>query len=360
VPTVGFIRHNFLPSSETFIYTTIKSLEKWDVDVFALRRMSEQKFPYERVTIPGALDRLLYRATTGSPRFFRWARGVKLLHAHMGWTGAHGLWAARRLGLPLVTSFYGYDVTLKRSTDPAYWHYLALRGRLFRRGDRFLVLSEQMKQALVARGCPEAKIRVVPLGVDISRFTMKTHAPGKLTVLMVGREVEKKGFDDGLAACAAARDAGVDLKVVVLGTGDTLLPSLKKQASDLKLDATWPDPSTRVPDAMREADVLLVPSRTASNGDQEGTPTVICEGSAAGLPIVSTRHAGIPSQVDEGVTGYLSDERDVAGLAASLMKLADPAVRNELGRAGRARAERTFSLAALRRNLEAVYDELLQ
>jgi len=103
-----------------------------------------------------------------------------------------------------------------------------------------------------------------------------------------------------------------------------------------------------------------VPSRTARDGDQEGTPTVICEGSAATLPVVSTRHAGIPEQVDDGVTGLLADERDHETMAAHLVRLAaDPALRVSMGLAGRAKMQREYSLAAHRSNLEAVYDELL-
>jgi glycosyltransferase involved in cell wall biosynthesis len=362
--TVGFLRHNFLPPSETFIYTSLRALDRYTTSVFALHRHSEAKFPYDPVVTPGALERLLYRATTWSPQFFRWAREVAVIHAHFGYTGAHALWAARKLDRPLVTSFYGYDVTLRRSLkrlDPSFWHYWALARRLFRRGDRFLVLSKQMEAALVAQGCPADKLRVVPLGVDLSRFgSERPVRTGAATVLMVGREVEKKGFDDGLRACAAARDQGADLKVVVLGTAGPLCAELKKLGEELRLDVAWPDPATRVPAAMVEADILLVPSRTARNGDQEGTPTVICEGGAAGLPVVSTRHAGIPEQIDDGATGLLAAERDIDMLAAHLVKLArDADLRRTLGSAGRDKMQREYSIDAHRRKLQAVYDEVL-
>jgi len=149
--------------------------------------------------------------------------------------------------------------------------------------------------------------------------------------------------------------------VVVLGTDGPLRPELERLAAELDLDVAWPDPKSPVPRAMAEADVLLVPSRTARDGDEEGTPTVICEGSAAGLPVVGTRHAGIPEQVDDGATGLLAEERDVEGLAAHLVRLAgDPELRVELGRAGRAKMEQEYSLTALARNVQAVYDEVLQ
>jgi colanic acid/amylovoran biosynthesis glycosyltransferase len=364
--TVGFLRHNFLPPSETFIYSSLRAISdggRYSPSVFALSRQSEQKFPFDDVTILGLLEQILYRATTWSPRFFRWARGVKVLHAHFGYTGVHGLWAARKMGLPLVTSFYGHDVTLGgwKMLDPTYWHYGALARRLWRRGDRFLVLSKRMERELVAKGCPAEKIRIVRLGVDLTRFGgERPPRTGPLTVLMVGREIEKKGFDDGLRACAAARDQGADLRVVVLGTHGPLEGELRRLGEELRLDVAWPDPSTRVPGAMAEADVLLVPSRTARNGDQEGTPTVICEGGAAGLPVISTRHAGIPEQIDDGVTGLLADERDPAGLAGHLLRLArEPDLRRSLGEAGRRKMHDEYSIDAHRRDLQSVYDEVL-
>jgi colanic acid/amylovoran biosynthesis glycosyltransferase len=219
-----------------------------------------------------------------------------------------------------------------------------------------------MADALVAQGCAREKLRVVRLGVDLSRFdgAAKKHAPGPATVLMVGREVEKKGFDDGLRACAAARDRGAALRVVVLGTGDAGLPALQALARELSLDVAWPDPATRGAAAMAEADIQLVPSRTARNGDQEGTPTVICEGSAAGLPIVSTNHAGIPEQVDDESTGLLADERDVDKMAAHLARLAaSTEERATMGAAGRAKMQAEYSIAAHVRDLSAVYRELL-
>jgi colanic acid/amylovoran biosynthesis glycosyltransferase len=370
---IGWLRHNFLPSSETFIYTALRSLSEAHVDVkvLAISRMSRAKFPDANVLALadsplGRLEAALYWSTGRSPRQDRWARSVRLIHAHMGYTGVHALGAARRHNLPLVTSFYGHDVSLGGSRDrflPAYWPYAACREQLFRRGDRFLVLSNHMGAALTQQGCPPEKLRVVRLGVDLTRFAgprppRAANAP--LTVLMVGREVEKKGFDDGLRACAAARAAGVDLRVILLGTGDSGQANLRRLAASLELPVHWPDPRSEVPRAMADADVLLVPSRTAASGDQEGTPTVICEGSAAGLPIVATRHAGIPEQVEHGRTGLLVPERDCAGLAAALVTLAaDPELRRAMGEAGRLKMHAEYSRDTHRDALLAVYRELL-
>jgi colanic acid/amylovoran biosynthesis glycosyltransferase len=87
----------------------------------------------------------------------------------------------------------------------------------------------------------------------------------------------------------------------------------------------------------RTAHIFLLPSVTARDGDREGSPVVLLEAQAAGLPVVATRHSAIPEIVADGQSGYLVPERDADALAARLRDLlANPARWAEFGRAGRA------------------------
>ena len=370
-PRVGFFREVFLPPSETFIASSLDALarhSRYEVPVFGLRRHPIRRFPepaelrvLEDETL-GALESRLYRAGLVSPRMVAWARSVDLVHAHMGHVGVHALVNSTLASRPLVLSYYGRDVSLLRSPErhaPRHWHYLALHRVLWRLVARIHVLSDHMRRDLVDSGVPGEKVRIVPLGLELGRFGPPSERRGRTVVLMVGREVEKKGFDDGLRACALARRE-VPIEVWFLGFGEPGQGPLRRLADELGLEVSWLDPRHEVAHAMREAAVVLVPSRTASDGDQEGTPTVIYEAMASSLPVVATRHAGIPEQVADGVSGLLAAERDVDGLAVHLVTLArDPAMRYEMGRAGRLRVERDNSLAALGRNLQTSYDELL-
>lgn len=368
MPTpIGFLRHNFLGRSETFIYNSMQGLAdtgRFAVRVLALKRFLPERFPWDDVTLLGGWPRVRYRLTRSAPAFVRWAKTVRLIHAHFGQTGPFAMAGAARATVPFVVSYYGHDVVMYRTRERFEgwaWWYTLLRRRVFAKAARILALSHHMKRALEVQGCPAAKIEVVRLGVDLTRFdAARPPATGSLRVLMVGREVDKKGFDDGLRACRALGDRGVPCAVTMLGTSGPLAAPLRALADELRLAVTWLPPASPVPVAMANADVLLVPSRTARNGDEEGTPTVIVEGGGARLPVVSTRHAGIPEQIDDGVTGYLAAERDVAGLADALARLAaDPAARVAMGAAGRAKMEREFSLAAHSARLEAVYESVL-
>jgi glycosyltransferase involved in cell wall biosynthesis len=115
-------------------------------------------------------------------------------------------------------------------------------------------------------------------------------------------------------------------------------------------------PSPVVADLMAKADIFLQHSATdPTNGDMEGLPVAILEAMARGLPVVSTRHAGIPEQVVEEETGFLVDEGDVDGMAKGILRLAiDPSLRQRMGQAGHRRAMENFTWEKNRDELRAV------
>jgi glycosyltransferase involved in cell wall biosynthesis len=106
-------------------------------------------------------------------------------------------------------------------------------------------------------------------------------------------------------------------------------------------------PHEVVAEEMRRARAFVQHSVVASDGNTESMPNSILEASASGLPVVSTRHAGIPEMVLDGETGFLVEERDVDGMARHMARLVrEPALAAELGRAGRQRMRQNFSIDA--------------
>ena len=93
---------------------------------------------------------------------------------------------------------------------------------------------------------------------------------------------------------------------------------------------------------MADADCMVAPSVTAAYGDMEGLPLVVVEAMATGLPVIGTRHSGIPEAVLDGDNGLIVEERDDAGLAEAIAEMTDPAARSRFGRRSRKIAVERF------------------
>jgi glycosyltransferase involved in cell wall biosynthesis len=184
--------------------------------------------------------------------------------------------------------------------------------------------------------------------------------------LHVGRLVEKKNPILLVQAFRHALDmtpSGLDLRLDVIGQGP-LEAALKSEISRLglgeKVTLLGPQPHHLVARAMQQSHVYTQHSITAPNGDQEGQPTSLIEASACGLPIVSTRHDGIPDIVLDGETGYLVEERDVRGMGERIAWLAaHPERWMEMGARARKHIETHMNLGLQVRKATALYRELV-
>lgn len=373
-PAVGAFCLSFLPYSQTFVYDELVHLTRYRAEVFTPLRRGADRFPFPAVHAvadesgAGPWRERLYHLTAWSPRFHRRLAtgGFRVLHAHFGWAAMYALPHADRLNLPLVVTFYGYDVPLlsqPRRYWPRHWRYWLGAGRLFRRADRILAVSQDLVERLIALGAPPERTQVKHIGVSIPDPRPAERAYGPLRVLMVGRFVEKKGFEYGLRAFAGLLRRGVDARLTLAGDGP-LAPDYRRLVAELGI-GDWVEFSgvlrhEAVLETMRRSDVFLLPSVTARDGDREGNPTVLKESAAVGLPIVATRHAGIPEAVDDEISALLVPERDAPALEERLFRLTDPALRARLGGAARDRMIREFDIRRITAQVETIYDEVAE
>ena len=170
-----------------------------------------------------------------------------------------------------------------------------------------------------------------------------------LRLVSVGRAVVKKGFDVLLDALARL-PGDLNWRWVHVGGGDEL-KRLMAQAARLGLEVRIEWRGTQAHDGVvagcREADLFVLPSRIAADGDRDGLPNVLMEAQSQGLACIATEVSAIPELILNGETGLLVAPEDPAALAAALAALvADPARRDALGRAGEARVRSDFSFAA--------------
>jgi glycosyltransferase involved in cell wall biosynthesis len=249
-----------------------------------------------------------------------------LIHAQFGLGGALALPIAEKTGLPLVVTFHGGDATKDK-----HFGQRALVATVFQRRRRKMVetahtilcVSQFVRDTLIARGFAPEKLVTHYLGIDIPEDVVLPPAGSSNTVLFVGRLVEKKGVDTLIDAMAILRQsAAPGLELSVIGDGPAR-GDLEKRAKAAGVKASfqgWQE-EKKVSAAMRRALLLAVPSRTAGGGDAEGLPTVIMEAMSIGVPVVATRHAGIPEIVSDRVTGLLAPEADPEALAQAILAL---------------------------------------
>jgi colanic acid/amylovoran biosynthesis glycosyltransferase len=179
----------------------------------------------------------------------------------------------------------------------------------------------------------------------------------------VARLVPKKGTCVLIEAFGGIAGRHPGARLVIIGDGP-LRAELQAQArsgpAGSRITFTGGLPNDEVVAHLACAAVLAVPSVTAPNGDAEGLPICALEAMACGVPVVASRHGGIPEAVVDGSTGSLVEERDVGGLGQRLSALLDDAaLRERMARAGRATVLERFDIRRNSRVLESLYDELL-
>jgi colanic acid/amylovoran biosynthesis glycosyltransferase len=258
----------------------------------------------------------------------------------------------RVAGVRTVAHAHGYDIS-QRLRD-AWWReeYRALAG-----ADAVVTMSQASRARLLDLGLPAERVHVVPYGVDLPPPRERLPPAEEVHALAVGRLVAKKAPLVTIEAVRRAAAAAPGLRLTLVGDGP-LMEEARAAADGLAVDLPGAAGHADVLALMAGADVFCQHSVVdPETGDEEGLPVAVLEAMAHGLPVASTCHGGIPEAVAEGVSGFLVDEGDVEGMAQRLAQLAgDPALRAQMGAAGRRIAEARFTADGERDALLALLD----
>lgn len=351
--TVGHLKGLYFPLSQNWIHTQIKHLEGWTPIVLAHRTANLDTVEW----IPeyySRYDYLPWLLAKGEGAFFRvfgfhpshyiMARlcTVDVLHAHFGFQGWKALRLKQLLGVPLVTTFYGKDISELPRDDPKWKRRYET---LFEKGDLFLVEGPHLGKQLEQYGCPSRKIRVHHLGIETDQYPYEPRqkeADEPLRVLMAGRFVEKKGFPDGLKAFADFLDQGGKGTMTIIGDANdskssqslkrVLIQIVEEREISENVNFRGLVSQKELRETYYEHHVILSPSREAASGDNEGgSPVTLIEAQATGLPVISTYHCDIPQVVRDGETGWLVQESDVSGLTQALFECSETDQARTLG-----------------------------
>ena len=276
--------------------------------------------------------------------------GQKVLHAHSHFAGvgARACWWLRK--------FYGQSYSFTAHANDIFCaanEQTPALPKLFADASLIVTVSDYTARQLRTQ-YPDAAARVerVYNGLDLAPFEAARAAADRSKsaggILSVGRLIEKKGYDDLIAACGLLRDRGIAFRCRIVGEGP-LEPELKAQIERLKLNGavelTGPLPMTEITRLLaEETQVFALACKTERDGGKDNLPTVLMEAMAASLPCVSTRLAGVPEMVIDGETGLLCNENQPEQLAGMLgALLGDPARCAAMGAAGLKHARLHFA-----------------
>lgn len=382
LPTILHICPVWLPQTQTWMYSQVAELQHLGVDAHIVCERIENLEQF-------SLNNIHCLGRTG---WFNdlWDRGVRYLgfrrhlnytvkigkvlrtnivHSHFGHVGWANLGVVRKLGARHVVTFYGYDVN-KLPTERSIWRNRYKQ--LFEEVDLILCEGSHMASCIAKLGCPEHKIKVQHLGVDIGKIEFKPRlriGREPLRVLIAGSFREKKGIPYAIEALALLSDE-IPLEITIIGDANHEAESQLEKQRILRalLDNNLKD-RTRLlgyqpyevlfQEAYRHH-IFLQPSVTATNGDTEGgAPVIIIEMLASGMPVVSTLHCDIPEIMGSGLAQYLTPEGNSIALADCLKFLWNNTEGwAEIANCGRNRVSTEYNLKHQTLKMLEIYKEI--
>jgi colanic acid/amylovoran biosynthesis glycosyltransferase len=279
---------------------------------------------------------------------------IDVVLAEYGTTAQEQLEVVKDLNLPLIVHFHGFDAS-RKDILKRYNNYAAV----FEYAKYIIVVSKKMHKDILNMGCPQYKLfyNVYGPNNDFLNLTPRYSTP---YFISVGRFVDKKAPYYTLLAFKEVVSKFPEAKLKMAGEG-YLLNSCKNLVHHFGLKKNVEFLGIITPEEfmgyLENSLAFIQHSLTAENGDSEGTPVAILEASGAGLPVISTFHAGIPDVIDNNKTGFLVPEHDVEEMTNAMLKLLnDPALAKEMGERGKKNISLNYNM---KRHLENI-NKLIQ
>ena len=358
------------------IYRQVTGLDRWATFVVAKDRREEGRYPFEDVEVPPAVKSnfmrrfwmkyikkeppIVYRGEYGALAGVLGRRDADLLHIYFGHTGVHLLPFIRRWPKPVVVSFHGADVR-PRADRPGYLDDLK---QLLVELPLVMARSESLKARLMDLGCAEEKIRINRTGIPMDAFPVVERefpGDGNWHFVQACRLIEKKGLRTAFKAFARFAKERAGARFTIAGVGP-MQGELEELAGELgvagKIEFVGFLSEAELGELFASAHAFVHPSQVTEEQDQEGVPNAMLEAMATGLPVLATKHGGIPEAVDDKKAGLLVEERDDVGVAAAMESLAaDETLWRALGNSAAVDVRMRFGQAEQIANLERIYDE---
>jgi colanic acid/amylovoran biosynthesis glycosyltransferase len=373
-PVVASYCTHFLKPEMLHIHRQVTGLRRHRTFVLAKERLCADRFLFDDIEMVHPRRRfaryvflkfirrepsLIYRGELDAMLAILARRSADLMHIYFGHTGVHLLPFIKLWEKPCIVSFHGADVML-----PDFRGYEKKLREMLRIVPLVLARSESLRDRIVQLGCASEKIRINRTGIPLEKFPFVARtapADGAWIFAQACRLIPKKGLLTALAAFAQFAKKFPRARFVIAGEGP-MKNEIEKTIGELDLH-------TRVELAgflsqeklfglYERAHVFLHPSELTADKNQEGVPNSMLEAMATGLPVVATRHGGIPEAVEHGAGGFLTGEKNPAALCEAMLSLAESPDRwLAMGRAASESVRAKFEHAAQIAALENFYDE---
>lgn len=333
----------FAAPTLTFIYNEVTELAKHnDVKIITLERINKEKFPFENVEVLSRsqhplIAKLLHPFQT---RDFLWSYRDKaiedqvngiissfkpdVIHTHFGYESWWFLTNLKPQKIPVFISFHGFDASHKLNSK----RYIAtLKYFLKRHKLNPIFVSEYMAKTVEAKTGKLVDRDILYYGTDIEFFKKTNYEVPKspFTFLQISSFAEKKGHEYTIGAFDSLLKLNLpfECRLILAGEGD-LRVKMMELCKTLNIDKWVEFPglvnSQEARNLMENAHVFVHHSITSNIGDKEGIPNALMEAMAMELPVISTIHSGIPELVQDGVNGYLVEEKDIKSYTDAMLK----------------------------------------
>lgn len=338
-----------------------------DADVFYLPEEKELRAEVDARRAAGKLGGRARRAMAArrgerdSQRIFEaiWLaprlreRGVWHVHAHFGGMAARTAWWLREL-FGFSYSFTGHANDIFCATD------FPVSNADLVGGARFVVTETEHARRWMEKKYPAARGRIFRVfnGVSLDGFPPRAPARGVTRILSVGRYVEKKGFGDLIEACRLLRERGVEFVCEIVG-GGPLEGAMQAQIDAAQLaeyaKLLGPRPQSEVRLLLAQAHIFVLACVVEAGGGSDNLPTVLMEAMVGGVPVISTRVAGVPEMIADGEDGLLVPPNAPSALANAMERLAgDPVLAGRLSTQGQRTAAAKFAIGTTTRELQCL------
>jgi colanic acid/amylovoran biosynthesis glycosyltransferase len=365
----------FVGRTTNWLYDHLRFLPSYTPSVVCDRLANRQEFAdlEARAIDPRNLSRRVWRRACGErlyplDRIWLKNKAPRVLHSHFGYVAAGDMALAKTLQIPWLVSFYGADVYQLGYQEKWREIYSAV----FERAAKVLALGPAMAARLEKLGCPSDKLEVHLLGVDAAGLPFEPRKLGvgePLRLLFAGTFREKKGIEYVVQGAARAKRAGVPLELHLVGgamakPGDLATErAVSRQIRDLGIQDLVTRHGfvsfARLVELALRSHVFVAPSVTATDGDSEGTPFVLQQMMATGMPVIATDHSDIPLLIGD-LSRNLVPERDAGAIADCIQRFwEDPALLVSEGELVHRRMQDHFEIRQCATRLANIYDEVL-